>query len=66
MSLKILVVDDEPDIVEFQKSFLLRRKHQVFTATNTNEAIEVIKKHFGMEGVAETLKQAREALEVKP
>lgn len=44
MSQKILIVDDEADIVEFQKSFLMRRKYTVDTAKNTNEAIEMIKK----------------------
>ncbi len=39
----ILVVDDEPDVLEFQKAFLERRKHNVFTASNTNDAIETAK-----------------------
>ena len=41
--MKILLVDDEPDILEFQKSYLLRRKHEVITALNTNDAIDAIK-----------------------
>ncbi|MGA2775854.1 MAG: response regulator [Candidatus Omnitrophota bacterium] len=41
--MKILLVDDEPDILEFQKSFLLRRKHEVITAFNTNDAIDAIR-----------------------
>lgn len=39
----ILLVDDEPDITEFQKSYLCRRNYQVITAKNTKEAIEAIK-----------------------
>jgi len=41
---RILIVDDEPDIVEFQKSFLTRRKHEVFAATDTESALAVIRK----------------------
>jgi len=40
---KILIVDDEPDVIEFQASYLRRRKHEVFTAKNTTEALEAIK-----------------------
>ena len=43
MNLKILIVDDEPDVIEFQKSFLARRKYQVFTALDTKSALETIK-----------------------
>ena len=43
--MKILLVDDEPDILEFQKSFLLRRKHEVIIAFNTIDAIEAIRIH---------------------
>lgn len=43
MSPKILLVDDEVDVVEFQKHFLERRKYEVLTATNTKDAIEAIK-----------------------
>ncbi len=39
----ILVVDDEPDVLEFQKAFLERRKHSVFIASNTNDAVEAVK-----------------------
>jgi len=41
---KVLIVDDEPDILEFQKAFLVRRKHQVFSASNSKEAIRLFKK----------------------
>ena len=44
--MKVLLVDDEPDILEFQKSFLLRRKHEVITALNTIDAIEAIRNHM--------------------
>ncbi len=44
MSPKILLIDDEPDLIQFQKLFLMRRNYRVITALNTNEAIEAIKK----------------------
>ena len=40
---KILIIDDEADVVEFQKSYLARRKHEVSIARNTAEALEAIK-----------------------
>ncbi len=40
---KILIVDDEPDVVEFERILLIKRNYQVFTATNTSEAIKVIR-----------------------
>lgn len=43
MDPKILIIDDEVDVLEFQKSYLSRRKYQVLTALNTKEAIEAIK-----------------------
>lgn len=43
MNPKILIIDDEVDVLEFQKSYLSRRKYTVFTAANTNEALDVIK-----------------------
>ncbi len=43
-ALKILLIDDEPDAIEFQQRYLLRRNYQVLTATNTTEALEVIRK----------------------
>ena len=42
---KILIIDDEPDVIEFQKSYLLRRKYEVFTAVNTPQALEAIKNY---------------------
>jgi DNA-binding response OmpR family regulator len=44
MGQKILVVDDEPDVVAFQRDFLKRKNFSVLTATNSNEAIELIKR----------------------
>ncbi len=43
MKAKILVVDDEKDIVEFIQYNLEQEGYQVMTAYNGNEAIEVIK-----------------------
>lgn len=40
---KILIIDDEHDVIEFQKSYLQRRKYEVFTAINTPQALEAIK-----------------------
>ncbi len=42
---KILVIDDEPDVLEFQKAFLTRRKHEVFTAANSIDAINALKQY---------------------
>ena len=44
MNLKILIVDDEVDVLEFQRCYLQRRKYQVFTAFNTPKALEVFNK----------------------
>ena len=41
---KILLIDDEPDVIEFQKKYLERRKHSVSTAANTLEAMALINK----------------------
>jgi two-component system, OmpR family, alkaline phosphatase synthesis response regulator PhoP len=41
---KILLVDDEPDILEFLKYNLLREQYLVFTAANGKEAIKVATK----------------------
>jgi DNA-binding NtrC family response regulator len=43
MGPKILLVDDEEDVVEFQKRYLQRRQYEVLTATTTREALELIK-----------------------
>jgi len=42
MTKKILIVDDEPDIIDFQKAFLSRRKYEVLNAINVAEAMEKI------------------------
>jgi len=41
---KILIVDDEPDILEFLRYNLEKEGYAVFTANNGNEAIEAAKK----------------------
>lgn len=41
--LKILVVDDEPEITEILKNFFQRKDYSVFTANNGEAALEVIK-----------------------
>lgn len=41
---KILLIDDEPDVIEFQKRFLERRKYEVSTASNIPQAIEAFRK----------------------
>lgn len=43
---KILLVDDEPDIVEFLSYNLKKEGYQLFSATNGKEAIEVAKKEL--------------------
>lgn len=41
---KVLVVDDDEQICEFTREILMKRKYQVFTATNEDTAMELIKK----------------------
>src|SRR5919112_1196603 len=41
---KILIADDEPDIVEILKYNLIREGYQVITASNGDEAVEEAKK----------------------
>lgn len=41
---KILIVDDEPDILELIEYNLKKEGYQVFTATNGQEGITVAKK----------------------
>lgn len=43
---KILVVDDEPDILEFLKYSLEKEGYQVFTANNGEEGIKVARKEL--------------------
>lgn len=43
MAKKILLIDDEPDVVEFQKHYLERRQYEVITAATTQDALEAIK-----------------------
>jgi two-component system alkaline phosphatase synthesis response regulator PhoP len=42
---KILLVDDEPDILEFLSYNLIREGYEVFTSLNGQEGIEMAKKH---------------------
>jgi len=42
--LKILVVDDEPEITQILENFFLRKKYTVFVANNGEQALEVIQK----------------------
>ncbi len=44
MKQKILLVDDEPDILEFMEYNLKREDYQIFKATNGKEAIQMAKK----------------------
>jgi two-component system, OmpR family, alkaline phosphatase synthesis response regulator PhoP len=41
---KILLVDDDPDLVEMNKAVLENNNFEVLTAHNTKEGMEVIKK----------------------
>ncbi|MEY4875444.1 MAG: hypothetical protein RL708_593, partial [Bacteroidota bacterium] len=43
---KILVVDDEIDILDFIAYNLIKEGHEVITGKNGNEAIELAKKHL--------------------
>ncbi|MFK7949296.1 MAG: response regulator transcription factor [Saprospiraceae bacterium] len=43
--IKILLVDDEPDILEFIEYNLIRENYQVFTANNGYDAIKEAEKH---------------------
>lgn len=45
-NVKILLVDDEPDILEFMEYNLQKEGFQVLTAKNGSEAIDVAKKEF--------------------
>jgi two-component system, OmpR family, alkaline phosphatase synthesis response regulator PhoP len=42
----ILLVDDEPDILEFMKYNLKKENYRVFTAGNGKDAIQMAKKHL--------------------
>jgi len=46
MVYKILLVDDESDVLEFQKSYLARRNYTVLTAANTARAMQIIKQEL--------------------
>ena len=39
---KLLIVEDDPDILEMEKSELERLKYKVFTAQNSNDARKIL------------------------
>jgi two-component system alkaline phosphatase synthesis response regulator PhoP len=45
-NIKILLVDDEPDILEFMEYNLKKEGYQVLQAKNGKEAVEIAKKEF--------------------
>jgi DNA-binding response OmpR family regulator len=44
MATKILVIDDEPDVVTYLRTFLEKNDFQVITASNGEEAIQAARK----------------------
>lgn len=67
---RILVVDDEPEICEVTRSFLAKRNHSVFTATDSAAALELVSREhpqlmlldvrLGSESGIELLRKVRE------
>ncbi len=45
MKLKIMIVDDEPDVCDFMGRFLSREGYEVLSANNGQEAIDKCKTH---------------------
>ena len=45
MAEKIMVIDDEPDIIFLLRDFFLLNNYQVITATNAQEAAERLKEN---------------------
>ncbi len=45
-NIKILIVDDEPDILEFLQYNLKKEGFEIFTASNGKEAIKIAEKEF--------------------
>ena len=45
MAKKILIVDDEPNIIELVKAVLEAEKYEVLTATGGSEALEILEKN---------------------
>ena len=43
--LKILVVDDEPDLLDFYENFLAKQGYEISTATNGLDALTMIKEN---------------------
>jgi two-component system alkaline phosphatase synthesis response regulator PhoP len=46
INVKVLIVDDEPDILEFMEYNLKKEGYQVLQAKNGKEAVEIAKKEF--------------------
>ena len=46
LNVKVLIVDDEPDILEFMEYNLKKEGYQVLQAKNGKEAVEIAKKEF--------------------
>jgi two-component system alkaline phosphatase synthesis response regulator PhoP len=72
-SVKILIVDDEPDIIEFLSYNLKKEGYEVYSATNGRDAIELARSKFphlilldimmpGMDGIetCENIRQIKE------
>ncbi len=46
---RVLLVDDDPDILRIVQFYLKKQKYEVFTATNGEEALVALKTHPGIE-----------------
>ena len=46
---RVLLVDDDPDILRIVQFYLKKQKYEVFTATNGEEALVALKTHAGIE-----------------
>jgi CheY-like chemotaxis protein len=44
MAKKILVIDDEPDVIMYLKTFLEKNHYEVFTASDGEQALQVAEK----------------------
>ncbi|MBS0662921.1 MAG: response regulator [Verrucomicrobia bacterium] len=62
--LKILVIDDEPEICELTKLLLERAGHEVLTATNGNAAIRLFNEQIFDLVITDILMPDRDGLEV--
>ncbi len=64
MSNKILLVDDEPDILEFLSYNLKKENYYVFTASNGKEAIAIAKKEIPQLIVLDVMMPEMDGMEV--